>query len=97
MPAASIGALTLEIRIEDAHSLKDKRQVVRGLKDRLRHRFNVSVAEIGSQDVWQHAVIAAVAVSSDREYAEQLLLAVEREAESFLGGALVSTAIEWLA
>jgi len=50
------GALTLELRIEDAHSLKDKRHVVRGLKDRLRHKFNVSVAEIGSQDVWQHAV-----------------------------------------
>ena len=44
--APAIGALTLELRIEDAHSLKDKRHVVRGLKDRLRHKFNVSVAEI---------------------------------------------------
>lgn len=97
MPAASIGALTLELRIEDAHSLKDKRHVVRGLKDRLRHKFNVSVAEIGSQDVWQHAVIAVVAVASDREYAEQLLGAVEKEAENFLGGALTGSGVEWLA
>ena len=96
MAIASIGALTLELRIEDAHSLKDKRHVVRGLKDRLRHKFNVSVAEIGSQDVWQHAVIAVVAVASDREYAEQLLDAVEKEAENFLGGALVSSGVEWL-
>ena len=95
--AASIGALTLELRIEDAHSLKDKRHVVRGLKDRLRHKFNVSVAEIGSQDVWQHAVIAIVAVGSDREYAEQLLNAVEQEAEAFLGGALTGSGTEWLA
>jgi uncharacterized protein len=94
--APSIGALTLELRIEDAHSLKDKRQVVRGLKDRLRHRFNVSVAEIGSQDVWQHAVIAVVAVSADREYAEQLLNAVEKEAGNFLGGALTASGLEWV-
>jgi uncharacterized protein YlxP (DUF503 family) len=96
MAVAAIGALTLELRIEDAHSLKDKRHVVRGLKDRLRHKFNVSVAEIGSQDVWQHAVIAVVAVSGDREYAEQLLGAVEKEAEAFLAGALTGSGIEWL-
>ena len=96
MAIASIGALTLELRIEDAHSLKDKRHVVRGLKDRLRHKFNVSVAEIGSQDVWQHAVIAVVAVASDREYAEQLLGAVEKEAESLLGGSLTGSGVEWL-
>jgi uncharacterized protein len=94
--AAAIGALTLEIRIEDAHSLKDKRHIVRGLKDRLRHKFNVSVAEIGSQDVWQHAVIAVVAVASDRQYGEQLLNAVEQEAEAFLAGALTGSGVEWL-
>lgn len=97
MPAASVGALTLELRIEDAHSLKDKRQVVRGLKDRLRNKFNVAVAEIGSQDVWQHAVVAAVTVSADRDHAAQMLQAIEREAEEFLGGALVGSGVEWLA
>ena len=96
MATASVGALTLEVRIEDAHSLKDKRHVVRGLKDRLRHKFNVSVAEIGSQDLWQHAVVAVVAVSGDREYAEQLLSAVETEAAEFLGGALTGSGVEWL-
>ena len=60
----TIGVLTLELRIDDSHSLKDKRQVVKSLKDRLRHKFNVSVAEIDYQDLWQRALIAAVTVSS---------------------------------
>ena len=93
---ASIGVLTLELRIEDAHSLKDKRHVVKGLKDRLRARFNVAVAEIDFEDVWQCALVAAVTVSSSRERAEQVLQAVEEDAAGVLGGSLVSTAVEWL-
>ncbi len=92
----SIGVLTLEIRIEDAHSLKDKRSVVKGLKDRLRHRFNVAVAEIDGQDTWQRATIAAVTVSKDRVRAEQVLQTVENDAANFLGGALVDSAVEWI-
>jgi len=68
---AFIGVLTLELRIEDAHSLKDKRHIVKGLKDRLRHKFNVAVAEIGNQDLWQRATVAAITVSGDRVFAEQ--------------------------
>ena len=56
---AAIGVLTLELRIESSHSLKEKRHVVQSLKDRLRHKFNVSVAEIAHQDLWQRATIAA--------------------------------------
>lgn len=93
---AVIGVLTMELRLEYSHSLKDKRHVVRGLKDRLRHRFNVSVAEIDGQDTWQRAVVAAVTISADRLYAEQLLESVEKEAASFLGTDLVETSLEWL-
>jgi uncharacterized protein YlxP (DUF503 family) len=96
MSAPSIGALTLEITIEESYSLKDKRNVVRSLKDRLRTKFNVSVAEIAGHGTWDRAVVAAVTVSKDREYAEQVLQAVEREAESILGGALTGSGIEWL-
>lgn len=92
----SIGVLTLEIHIEDAHSLKDKRHVVRSLKDRLRSRHNVAVAEIGHQDLWQRALVAAVTVSGERTRAEQVLQAVEEDAAGVLGGALVSTGVEWL-
>lgn len=95
MPA--IGVITFELRIDDAQSLKDKRHYVKGLKDRLRNKFNVAVAEIDAQDSWQRGVIACVTVSSDQKYAEQLLQAVEREAASLLGGILVDATVEWLA
>lgn len=94
MPA--IGVLTLELHIEDAHSLKEKRHVVKGLKDRLRNRFNVAVAEIDHQDSWQRAVVAAVTVSGDRVHAESVLQKVELEAANILGGMLVSSAVEWI-
>jgi uncharacterized protein len=93
---AAIGVLTLELRIEDAHSLKEKRHVVQSLKDRLRHKFNVAVAEIGNQDVWQAATVAAVTVSGDRVFAEKVLQAVEDEAAAVLGGALVDSGMEWM-
>jgi uncharacterized protein YlxP (DUF503 family) len=91
-----VGVLTLEIQVEHSHSLKDKRQVVKSLKDRLRERFNVAVAEIDHLDSWQRAVVAAVTVSNDRVHAEQMLQAVEAHAASVLGGALAGTGIEWL-
>ena len=95
MPA--IGVITFELRIDDAHSLKDKRHYVKGLKDRLRAKFNVAVAEIGNQDSWQVGLVAAVTVSSEKKYAEQLLRMVEREAAGFLGGVLVDATVEWVA
>ncbi|MBI3682927.1 MAG: DUF503 domain-containing protein [Acidobacteria bacterium] len=91
-----IGVITLELHIAESHSLKDKRHVVKGLKDRLRTRFNVSVAEIDGHDTWQRSVIAAVTVSRDRPFAEQLLQKVERDAASFLGAALVDASVEWI-
>jgi uncharacterized protein len=92
----SIGVLTLEIHIEDAHSLKEKRHVVKGLKDRLRSRFNVAVAEIDHHDSWQRSVVSAVTVSGDHVHADSVLQSVEREAANILGGMLVSTAVEWI-
>jgi len=93
---AAIGVLTLELRLEQAHSLKEKRHVVKGLEERLRHKFNVAVAEIDYQDLWQRAVVAAVTVSSDHVHAERVLQSVEREAASLLGPSLVEAATEWL-
>ncbi len=92
----SIGVLTFELRMEHSHSLKDKRQVVKSLKDRLRHKFNVSVAEIDHQDLWQRATIAAVTISGSRAYAAEMLEAVERDAASLLGPDLVEVTLEWL-
>jgi uncharacterized protein YlxP (DUF503 family) len=75
-----IAYLTLEIRIEAAHSLKDKRQVVRSVKDRLRNSFNIAVAEIDSTDLWQRATLGIVSISDSRDYLEGLMRNVEREA-----------------
>lgn len=58
--------LTIELLIPHAQSLKDKRREVRGLKDRIRNKFNASVAEVGYQDKWQRAVLAVCLVGSGK-------------------------------
>jgi uncharacterized protein YlxP (DUF503 family) len=93
---AAIGVLTLELRLENSHSLKEKRHVVESLKSRLRNKFNVAVAEIDHQDLWQRAAIAAVTVSSDHVHAERVLRSVEEEAASLLGAELAEATVEWL-
>ena len=75
-----IAYLTLEIRIEGAHSLKEKRQVVRSVKDGLRAHFNVSVAEIDPNEAWQRATLGVVAISHSRDYLDGLMRNVERHA-----------------
>ena len=75
-----IAFLTLELRIDAARSLKDKRQVLRSLKDRLRAKFNVAVAELDSNDLWQRATVGVVSVSGSRDYLTGLMENVERAA-----------------
>ena len=75
-----IAYLSLELRIEAAHSLKDKRQVLRSVKDRLRNSFNISIAEIDATDLWQRATLGVVSISDSRDYLEGLMRNVEREA-----------------
>jgi uncharacterized protein YlxP (DUF503 family) len=93
---ASIGVITMELRLDESHSLKEKRHVVKGLKDRLRHKFNVAVAEIEYQELWQRALVAAVTVSSDQNNAESVLQSVENEASMLLGPQLIGATVEWL-
>lgn len=66
----------------DAQSLKTKRMVVKSLKDRLKRRFNVAVAEIGYTELWQRAEIAAVSIASARSVLESELEAITREIEN---------------
>jgi uncharacterized protein YlxP (DUF503 family) len=79
-----IAQLTLEIRIEHAQSLKDRRQVVRSLKDQLRQGFNISVAELDEAVLWQTATIGVVALSRSRDYLHGLIEEVERVARRIL-------------
>ena len=78
--AMPVAQLTLEIRIEHAQSLKDRRQVVRSLKDQLKQGFNVSVAEMDEAVTWQSATIGVVAISRSRDYLHGLIEEVERAA-----------------
>ena len=91
-----IGLLTLEIHIPDARSLKDKRQVLRSLKDRLRGQFNVAVAELDHQDVWQRALVGVVGLSADEQHLQQVFRTVIEESERLLGRDLVSHEFEVL-
>lgn len=90
-----IGLLTLEIFIPDAHSLKEKRFILRSLKDRLR-KFNISIAECDHQDLWQRATVGIVSVASDHRILEQTLNAVVEETEKLITGNLSSYQIEYL-
>lgn len=75
-----IAHLTLELRIEHAQSLKDRRQVVRSIKDQLRQGFNASVAEMDEAVTWQSATIGVVAISRSRDYLHGLIEEIERGA-----------------
>lgn len=90
-----IGLLTLEIHIPDARSLKDKRQVLRSLKDRLRAHYNVAVAELEHQELWQRSRVGVVSISGDSKYLEESLEAVAAESERILGRDLVSKEIDY--
>jgi uncharacterized protein len=77
MPVAH---LTLELRIEHAQSLKDRRQVVRSMKDQLQQAFNASVAEMDEAATWQSATLGIVAISRSRDYLHGMMEELERAA-----------------
>lgn len=76
-----IGACVVTLHIEASGSLKDKRQVIRSLQDRLRRQFNVAVAEVEEQDAWQTAVLGLTVVSNEASHAarqiERIVVAIE--------------------
>jgi uncharacterized protein len=94
-----VALLTLELRIEHAQSLKDKRQVVRSMKDRLRAHFNVATAELNPSNLWNTATIGVVSVSDSRDYLDGLMKNVERQAlrlSNNLGAEVTDSWVEFL-
>jgi uncharacterized protein YlxP (DUF503 family) len=75
-----IGLLVLELHFPGARSLKDKRSALRSLEQKIRNRFNVSLAEVEHQDLWQRARVAVVAVNTDHGHLESTLSSVASEA-----------------
>ena len=71
-----VGVCTLELEIPAAHSLKDKRSILKPIVAHVQKNFNVSIAEVDSQDAWQRATFGIVCVSANAEYAQGLLAQV---------------------
>jgi uncharacterized protein len=91
----TIALLSLELYLPMSQSLKDKRMVLRRLKDRL-GPFNVAVAEVAHQDLWQRAGLGVVTVASSDAIAEQTLRAVVTEVERLEPGLVTQSQVEYL-
>jgi uncharacterized protein YlxP (DUF503 family) len=91
-----IGVRSFELHLAGAQSLKEKRSVLKSLKDRLHNEFNVSVAETGRHDVWQTAELTVCLVSTDRRHAESVLGAVDRFVDANPACRVVDTATSFL-
>jgi len=87
-----VAAMTIELRIEHAQSLKDRRQVVRSLKEKLGHGFNISIAELDEAVTWRSATIGVAAISSSRDYLAGQMRQVEAAAHRIVNdlGAVVA-------
>ena len=90
-----VALLTVELHVHGSRSLKDKRMVLRRVKDRLK-KFNVAVSEVEHQDLWQRAGLAVVTVSTDQSHADRELAAVADEIERVEPGLIARTEIDFL-
>ena len=88
--------LTIELLIPHAQSLKEKRSAVRGLKDRIRSKFNASVAEVGYQDKWQRSVVVVCFVGGDKRHLESDAAHVRTICEEAVDVEIVAINQEWL-
>jgi hypothetical protein len=93
--SAVVGLLRVHLHLPGLHSLKEKRMVLRRLKDRLK-KLNVAVAETDHQDLWQRAELAIVAVSNEAARVDQMLASVEQEIERVEPGLITDAQVEFL-
>jgi hypothetical protein len=91
-----IGVLSLEFFLPACRSLKDKRRILASFKGRVRSRFNVALAEVDYQEVWQRAMVAVVTLNSDRGMVDKVLRKIQTEAETSLEGEVVKSEICYL-
>jgi len=88
--------IELSLQIPHAHSLKDKRRQIKSLKDRLRNRFNASVAEIDALDKWQQAVMGICMISNDKPYLDKQFNLIEALVLEYSELELLNMTREWL-
>jgi uncharacterized protein YlxP (DUF503 family) len=90
----TVGTLEIVLLIRESHSLKSRRRVVKSLIDRIRSRFNVSVADVGDQNLWQRAVIGVAVVANDGRFVNEVLSKVLNLVSSDLRAEVIDKSIE---
>lgn len=91
-----VGTMTIELHIADNRSLKGKRKIVRSMVDKVKHRFNVAIAEVGSNDKWQKIELGISAVGNDRRHIDSSLTNVLAFLESLYLAEIVDSKREIL-
>jgi uncharacterized protein YlxP (DUF503 family) len=91
-----VGTLKVEFILHDSHSLKGKRKIVKSMVGKVKHRFNVSIAEIGSNDKWQKIELGVSTVGNDRRHIDKSLNTILAFLESLYLAELVDTKMEIL-
>ena len=91
----TIAILLINLFVPQANSLKSKRQVVKSMKDRIRHKFNVSIAEIGDTDKWQSTTLAIACVNSNKRFVDSVLSKIVNLVDTQAGVELVDYKIEF--
>ena len=93
---AQVAVGTVELHLPDVHSLKEKRHILKGIKERVRNQFNVSIAEVDHHDTWQRAALAVACVSDDSRHANEVISKTVNFIESVTDGRVIDVSIEIL-
>ncbi len=96
MSIARVAVGTVELHLPDVGSLKGKRHVLKGLKERVRQRFEVAVAEVDHQDTWQRATLAIACVSRDSRHANEVVSKAMDFIEDNVDGYVTGVSVEIL-
>ncbi len=96
MSVARLGLGLLELHLPGVGSLKGKRHVLKGLKERVKHRFDVSIAEVDHHDSWQRATLAVACVSHDARHANEVVDKALDFLEANVDGFVIDRSVEML-
>ncbi len=91
-----VGIYTFELYLSSSSSLKDKRKILKSLKDRLRSKHNVSIAEVDGQELWQRSTLAVVSVSNSEASLQASFHKIHNEIDKLLPGEVVAEQMEFL-
>ena len=89
-----VGLANIDIHIPESGSLKSKRQLLKRIKDRVKNKFNVSIAEVGHNDLWQRTTIGVSVVANDKKFANQVLSKVVEQINKENGVQILDYSIE---